>query len=107
MFCNVVNDFHHCVVTESDRWTPEEVDRYHQGLVKYDKDFFTIAKQVQTEPDDPVFIYNTVDPFLKDTLQRGHPSRKDKFLATSAMNACNAPSHQRTPNKDKIVCQQG
>ena len=39
---------------------------------------------------------NKVVPLLKGSLQKGHPSVKDKFLAASSVNECGAPSHQRT-----------
>lgn len=31
---------------ESDRWSADEVDAFHQGLLKFDKDFQTIAHEV-------------------------------------------------------------
>jgi hypothetical protein len=32
--------------TESDRWSAEEMDTFHQGLLKYDKDFRSVAEEV-------------------------------------------------------------
>jgi hypothetical protein len=32
--------------TESDRWSAEEMDTFHQGLLKYDKDFHSVAEEV-------------------------------------------------------------
>ncbi|XP_046658292.1 serine-rich adhesin for platelets-like isoform X2 [Homalodisca vitripennis] len=32
--------------TDSDRWSAEEMDAFHQGLNKYDKDFTSIAQEV-------------------------------------------------------------
>jgi hypothetical protein len=32
--------------TESDRWSAEEMDAFHQGLLKYDKDFHSVAEEV-------------------------------------------------------------
>ncbi len=39
----------------------------------------------------------TVVPLLKDTLERTPLYKGHKFLAASTVNACGAPSHQRTP----------
>ncbi|XP_035218844.1 suppressor of activated egl-4 protein 1-like [Stegodyphus dumicola] len=35
--------------SENDRWSPEEIEAYHQGLLKWDKDFFSIAKEIPTK----------------------------------------------------------
>lgn len=35
--------------TESDRWSAEEMDIFHQGLLKYDKDFRSISNEVSFE----------------------------------------------------------
>lgn len=32
--------------TDSDRWSADEMDAFHQGLTKYDKDFTSIAQEV-------------------------------------------------------------
>ncbi|KAG8190118.1 hypothetical protein JTE90_026688 [Oedothorax gibbosus] len=32
--------------TENDQWSPEEIEAYHQALLKCDKDFFNIAKEI-------------------------------------------------------------
>ncbi|XP_054714606.1 uncharacterized protein LOC129224210 [Uloborus diversus] len=34
---------------ENDRWSPEEIETYHQGLLRCDKDFFNIAKDISTK----------------------------------------------------------
>ncbi|XP_015589246.2 uncharacterized protein LOC107264937, partial [Cephus cinctus] len=34
---------------ESDRWTPHEMDVFHQGLLKYNKDFSAISQDVGTK----------------------------------------------------------
>jgi hypothetical protein len=39
--------------TESDRWSAEEMDTFHQGLLKYDKDFRSVAEEV-------FFLFNTL-----------------------------------------------
>ena len=33
-------------VSESDVWSAEEIEAYHQALLKCDKDFFNIAREV-------------------------------------------------------------
>ncbi|KAJ9581309.1 hypothetical protein L9F63_023515, partial [Diploptera punctata] len=35
--------------TESDRWNAEEMDTFHQGLLKYDKDFRSVAEEIGTK----------------------------------------------------------
>ncbi|CAL1266686.1 unnamed protein product [Larinioides sclopetarius] len=44
---------HHPLLTfqysENDKWSPEEIEAYHQGLLKCDKDFFSIAKDIPTK----------------------------------------------------------
>lgn len=32
--------------TDSDRWSADEMDAFHQGLTKFDKDFSSIAQEV-------------------------------------------------------------
>lgn len=34
---------------ETDKWTPEDIETYHQLLIRYDKDFFSIAQEMQTK----------------------------------------------------------
>lgn len=33
--------------TDSDRWSADEMDAFHQGLTKFDKDFTSIAQEVR------------------------------------------------------------
>ncbi|GFX31367.1 zinc finger protein 541 [Trichonephila clavipes] len=44
---------HHPLLTfqysENDKWNPEEIEAYHQGLLKCDKDFFSIAKEIPSK----------------------------------------------------------
>ena len=35
------------VLSESDGWSTEEIESYHQALLKCDKDFFKISKEVR------------------------------------------------------------
>ncbi|XP_015926760.1 zinc finger protein 541 [Parasteatoda tepidariorum] len=35
--------------SENDQWSPEEIEAYHQGLLRCDKDFFSIAKDIPTK----------------------------------------------------------
>jgi len=34
--------------TETSIWSAEEVEAYQQAMMKYDKDFFLVSKQVKT-----------------------------------------------------------
>ena len=45
---------------ESDSWTPEEVEGYHQALMKFDKDFFSIANEVLNLPNYWVFVITKI-----------------------------------------------
>jgi hypothetical protein len=45
--------------TESDRWSAEEMDVFHQGLLKYDKDFHSVAEEVLSYLLYLYFIYNS------------------------------------------------
>jgi len=33
--------------TETSVWSPEEIEAYQQAMMKYDKDFFLVSKQVK------------------------------------------------------------
>jgi len=51
--CGIEGDFKHFVdafnvslVTESDIWSPEEIEAYTAAILKVDKDFFTVAREV-------------------------------------------------------------
>lgn len=37
------------LTTESDTWSLEEIEAYHQALMKCDKDFYTISKTIGTK----------------------------------------------------------
>lgn len=37
---------------ESDKWSADEVDTFHQGLLKFDKDFRTISQEVSNNNVD-------------------------------------------------------
>jgi len=41
-----VDAFNVRLVTESDIWSPEEIEAYTAAILKVDKDFFTVAREV-------------------------------------------------------------
>jgi len=53
-----------CVNVETSIWTAEEIDAYQQAMMKYDKDFFLVSKQVNsascTSCQLPLLLVNSV-----------------------------------------------
>jgi len=45
-FKHFVDAFNVSPVTESDIWSPEEIEAYTAAILKVDKDFFTVAREV-------------------------------------------------------------
>ncbi|KAF2898801.1 hypothetical protein ILUMI_07375, partial [Ignelater luminosus] len=39
----------HYQYSESDKWSPEEIEAFQQALFRYDKDFFSIAREIGTK----------------------------------------------------------
>ncbi len=52
-------------------------------------------------------MYCTIVPLLKKTPERASSQKRTQALAASIVNAFDAPSHQRTPDKDRIIWQIG
>lgn len=64
---------------DSDKWTSVETEVFHQSLMKYDKDFANISKEVSTYRIYPIiydFIVNYINfvdlliPFVNRLAQR-------------------------------------
>jgi len=50
---------------ETSVWTEEEVDAYQQAMMKYDKDFYLVSKQVR----HPLYLCGCVHLFIAKSLR--------------------------------------